>query len=511
MIRPLGIHEKNVFDKKRTAKAHGVHKKVRGAIQDGASRGEELLKLLRELGEEKIGIDRALALAKAGIVIGAAEFALKIADIHSIELARRGRNHSFNKVIQELGDFEKQCRIRFNATLGLLSFSNPAPRVHQPERMRRDAWRFIRTLRKMDLLLIQFDKLHSTRARLHALVHHYDADDNDQEAVEWIERTILDLREGLSKIRETLGNVDYPFAHGTAGMTMGEYVVDRIPSEKDIESLLRASDESLNRFYRSRRRLVGRLACIAEIMEASLGLPPLKGAPLAMNWSDLATPEGAKSPPSENAAKNRAISSPESRMGTLLQKTRARFGAAPRSFSPGRRFYNHIRMPSHIRDIANGAYKIIYQNQELLMREGRIVWGHIVQANSLLFKPGPEDCPAAAVFSLDPWFDDHLPELGSIADVLYQLKGEDTGDPAKDSFAENLRDDYSPVFSAILPKAISGSVPAHYTAFMVHRKHLPVNHLNSVWIPLLIHPTKTSASMILPAKYWDTDLINYWL
>ncbi|MCP4688485.1 MAG: hypothetical protein GY859_10560, partial [Desulfobacterales bacterium] len=355
-------------------------KKVRRALRDGASRGEELHERLWRLDKERTTLDQALALAGAEMEFDAEAFGLKMAAPHSIELARRGKNQSLNQVIRELGELEKLRRIRFNATLGLLSFSSPGPRVDQPGRMRRDALRFIRTLRKMDRLLAPFDRLHSTRARLNALVQHHDAEEKNPKHGEWIQREIREMRENLSRIREPLGELDYPFAHGKDGMTMGDYVVEWIPSEKDEDGLLEASKRALNRFHRSRRRLIGRLACMAEIMETSLGLSPLKGASPAMGWSELAPPDNAKRSLSVESAENGADGSPENRMGALLQKTRARFGAAPRSFSPGRRIYNRIRMPSGLNDVAGGAYKVIYRDQKLLMREGRIVWGHIVQA-----------------------------------------------------------------------------------------------------------------------------------
>jgi hypothetical protein len=47
----------------------------------------------------------------------------------------------------------------------------------------------------------------------------------------------------------------------------------------------------------------------------------------------------------------------------------------------------------HPDDLTNG----IYSDQRALLTTGRVVWGYVVQANQLLFSPGTEDMPAAAL------------------------------------------------------------------------------------------------------------------
>ena len=62
-----------------------------------------------------------------------------------------------------------------------------------------------------------------------------------------------------------------------------------------------------------------------------------------------------------------------------------------------------------------------YRDHDLLLSQGEIVWAHIVQANSLLFKPGKEDSPAEIVFSLDRVFDEDIEALRLIAERIYDL------------------------------------------------------------------------------------------
>ena len=81
-----------------------------------------------------------------------------------------------------------------------------------------------------------------------------------------------------------------------------------------------------------------------------------------------------------------------------------------------------------------------YRDHDLLLSQGEIVWAHIVQANSLLFKPGKEDSPAEIVFSLDRVFDEDIEALRLIAERIYDLKGNTYEDGQIDRLARMVSD-----------------------------------------------------------------------
>ncbi|MCP4689887.1 MAG: hypothetical protein GY859_17685, partial [Desulfobacterales bacterium] len=174
-LRPLGIREKDVFSEERALKALSRLKSARQAIRDGASAREGLLKRLRRLTEEKNGLAAARALVKAGVSIAPREFGLKTPDLYSIEMERHAKSLSLHTVVRELEEFESHCRVRIGAVLGLLSFYRPGPRVHQPTILRREAWRLVRTLRIMESMITQFERLHASRPLLDALIQHGDS------------------------------------------------------------------------------------------------------------------------------------------------------------------------------------------------------------------------------------------------------------------------------------------------------------------------------------------------
>jgi hypothetical protein len=52
---------------------------------------------------------------------------------------------------------------------------------------------------------------------------------------------------------------------------------------------------------------------------------------------------------------------------------------------------------------------MIYRDQHILRDRGELVWGQIVQANSILFdRSNTRPLPACGVYSTDPYFDDHV-------------------------------------------------------------------------------------------------------
>jgi hypothetical protein len=151
----------------------------------------------------------------------------------------------------------------------------------------------------------------------------------------------------------------------------------------------------------------------------------------------------------------------------------------------------------------------VFLRQNLLLRDGDVVWGALVQANRLLFKAGRHDHPARVIHSADPSLDDGLDRLRTIASRLFQLKGTLPDDPGQRHFAEMITDETECGMGWTVPKGITGGPEVRSTGLMVFRRHLPGGVLRSGWFPLLTHPS-TSAVMIVPWRYWPDDLVEIW-
>ncbi|HLO95330.1 MAG TPA: hypothetical protein VK195_13535 [Burkholderiaceae bacterium] len=149
-----------------------------------------------------------------------------------------------------------------------------------------------------------------------------------------------------------------------------------------------------------------------------------------------------------------------------------------------------------------------FQHQSLLLTEGHIVWGAIVQANNLLLKPGADNCPAFVVYSESPHFDSRPAELRRISQALAAYKHTEPQDPALRSIAQVLTDERARGLGTVLPRVFSADT-IRAASCMVFRAHTPRGVLTNFLLPLLIHP-RTRAVMLLPFEFWPIELITRW-
>lgn len=156
---------------------------------------------------------------------------------------------------------------------------------------------------------------------------------------------------------------------------------------------------------------------------------------------------------------------------------------------------------------SDGLNEVIAQ-QRLLLTEGEIVWGGLVMANRLLFKPGTEDLPALLVHSPDRHFDARPEDLRQVGQALFDLKGTTPADPELARLAALLTGETERALGLALPAALT-SRPVRASVFMVHRKHVPTGMLRCGLFPVLTHPS-TPVAMMLPFEFWPIELIVLW-
>jgi hypothetical protein len=201
------------------------------------------------------------------------------------------------------------------------------------------------------------------------------------------------------------------------------------------------------------------------------------------------------------AVKTSKAAAAESRDKIFLDQCRARLDAE-RAKSSAVPPADRLRIPAPLAQLANHPLRTIYAEQPVLFAHGRIVWAHVVQANTQLYRLGDMDLPAAFVFSLDPYFDVHWQSLAELAASLFALKGAANPDPADAAFARIITNETEMVFNCPVPRKRTADREAIFTTAMVHRNHLPNWILGANLVPFLVAPDHTRASMILPQRYW---------
>lgn len=168
--------------------------------------------------------------------------------------------------------------------------------------------------------------------------------------------------------------------------------------------------------------------------------------------------------------------------------------------------YTKLEKPNWMLQSKDDRFESTYRDQKVLIREGRIAVACIVQANSLLFEQGKDNCPAVMLFSEDTFFEEQPEKLKSIASKLFRIKGVSCEDEEIQMFADILADEKVTLFNYEIPDKLTYGKKVFFTTFMVHREHLPNGYIDFDYFPALICPEKTEASIILPAKYWASEI-----
>ena len=155
----------------------------------------------------------------------------------------------------------------------------------------------------------------------------------------------------------------------------------------------------------------------------------------------------------------------------------------------------------------------IYENKSLLLQKGEVIYAHIVQANTILFKRFPPfDCPAQIVYSLDPYFMEQPDVLQDIAWGIYSYKGQDLNS-VPDEWKETARvitDEYDRTDFTFTLNLNDRLLEYHMIPTMIYRKLLPKRKLCGNLLPVLALP-ESKQVLILPNKYWTNNFTKAWV
>lgn len=202
---------------------------------------------------------------------------------------------------------------------------------------------------------------------------------------------------------------------------------------------------------------------------------------------------------------------PCSNMANPIHECIENFGPAPRRLSLWDRLtYFRIARPSWLRRNPSDRLKSLFDNFYMLFTKGTVVWGHIIQANRLLFQPGVSDCPGELVYSLADAERVNPDRLRHVAKQLFDLKGTVPQDSELAPIAEYLTNERIRVFGLPVPKTLSPNLRCHISTTFFVRKHLPQRRLCNPVLPIIVNSIEPYFAMPLPARYWPQQFIERW-
>jgi len=150
------------------------------------------------------------------------------------------------------------------------------------------------------------------------------------------------------------------------------------------------------------------------------------------------------------------------------------------------------------------------QHYEILLDEGKVVWGATAQVNSGMFSEGSKDLPGVTIYSPHSYFDDHPQDLALMGRAAYSLKNTEPTDPELQPLAARLTDEYDATARTRLPNKLTDGRKVYIGTTLFHRKHLPGGVLSASIFPLLIAPSETDVNMVLPLRFWSASLRVNW-
>ena len=90
------------------------------------------------------------------------------------------------------------------------------------------------------------------------------------------------------------------------------------------------------------------------------------------------------------------------------------------------------------------------KNQRFLLKNGKVVWAALIQANKRLYEIDPHWYPGEILCSDDPHFEAHPNELEKVCSAIFGLKGQETNNPDIQMHVSEITDELTRSFGVPL-------------------------------------------------------------
>lgn len=180
------------------------------------------------------------------------------------------------------------------------------------------------------------------------------------------------------------------------------------------------------------------------------------------------------------------------------------------NLKPQQRYYLQIKKPHWMQSDNELFPQLQYLGE--CYREGKVVWGALVQANKQLIQSRnphmPNGYPGEIVY--DPTGRTNATELMAYAHKLYELKTKDSDNPELATHGQRLKNEREYVIGRPYPSSLT-NLPLRISTVFFWRHHLPNGLLSQSFFPILIHDKYKGVATPLPSRFWKQQFIEYWL
>ncbi|QDV25778.1 hypothetical protein [Aureliella helgolandensis] len=201
-----------------------------------------------------------------------------------------------------------------------------------------------------------------------------------------------------------------------------------------------------------------------------------------------------------------------------LKECRVTFGESPRYFDAATEQMLLVNPPWVTKLRWGDALAKLVQNRTLrrLFSKGKIVWGHVIQANDELYLPAPSvdsytyDRAGELVFSLDDSVEPPPSQLERVAVALAGLRYASELDSELQPWADYLDAETTRVVGKQVPDRIAPCGTFFVSTTLFRRSHLPNGVLCQSLLPIVVEAQQPHFTMPLPHAYWPTSLLEWW-
>lgn len=195
----------------------------------------------------------------------------------------------------------------------------------------------------------------------------------------------------------------------------------------------------------------------------------------------------------------------------ILQEVENKLGKAPRTFNwLDKLTWYKQDLPEW--DWKNDEIKHSVHNWEKVFKEGKLGWGYVIQANSLLFESSNINAPGEILIWQDETKNFTPQAAYEIAHSLFELKGKSFAIEVVDekSFAEYLENERIRVYGRQIPERLTNGLKLAVSTVFFQTRHLLDRKLGNTYFPILYLENDPMAAVVVPYKFWPKPLRRIW-
>ncbi len=225
-----------------------------------------------QLAEKRAVILQGMMLLECGMRLKAKEFHLRKSSTAAAEEALAEVNKEIADNKAAIKPYVDKCSMRMAVVLKLLERPEQLPADNDWAAMHREYQQLLSVHKTLAEQNSQVLKLMVSFSLLNVMFMNLQSHSDNTKLVAKLEKLIAKSHEQLSTIRENLATTLYPFQHAREDMSVGHFLLEKLPDVEEPAQIGQAFDDVFTNFFSLRQRILARFAVLTETVEASLGL-----------------------------------------------------------------------------------------------------------------------------------------------------------------------------------------------------------------------------------------------